>query len=301
MRDDELRTTIEAIVASGSNVSDGMQALVTRLAARRPATVLWERVAAIRWQDDVADAEAWLRGFVAVARPHPAVRWLYFALGPQDHPDASLDLFGHTRYEPHDTSVDEEPCYPAPGWCPSLLLRSVALACKVDRMRTEAQRMADHALPLAYAALLVRTIGPRVPGLLAGATERGVRVGFPGGDWIDLGLLTGARWAPARLLERLDRSPAPADHEPEAERRFLRLINEQALAYHDALLERDPDDAERLVARAKIRVRLDDDRAGGDLERAIGLLPAGSRREKLEQVLAALRRGARPRRKRLTP
>ncbi len=180
---------IKLMVTNKASVPVGMQDLICWCAERHPHKD-WQRLAAIRWDEDLCRLAVWLDFVLRDQPPQRTITGLWFGLfNPVVEEGAAADLY--VAGNPYDADGEwaVSPRWVAPA------ARSIALA-EMYRIAYENKKGlgndAEYPLALGYAALAVRTLGTALNRrvLLGKAPSRTLEVGFDSGDSMVVGTLS---------------------------------------------------------------------------------------------------------------
>jgi len=268
---------VREVVADRPGVAEGMARLLERAGAVEEDP-LWAWLGGLDWEADAEPFGGWLAHLMATAPPQNGVRAWWLTVPNLEAEDAACQLLGCPAFDPADAGWVAEACWPIERWDRPLLLASLGVARDALRADTVAAGLARYAVPLTHAALLAVEAAPaQAAALLGEAKAQGVAVGYAGGDWLPLGVLTPDGWEEARPLE----GPPPAEPArpgPKADHALRTYLAAEAEAYYGYVLHYAPEDVDALLWRARYRRQLGDlDGTLEDASQALELKP-GSRR-----------------------
>jgi hypothetical protein len=160
-------------------------------AAQAPDRV-WDRIAALDFDEEVATLEQWFKELLDAEPPPPPVNGLWFGIftRAEDHHVVSAFYVSGSAAFPAEEWIDATDWWPAGRYAPSSCHR--ALCDLAGQAGEPALSWTDGLLTFTHVAAVASALVRAVPGaLLDRRPHLGVAAGFDDGDALLLGRLTG--------------------------------------------------------------------------------------------------------------
>jgi hypothetical protein len=182
--------TIKELLDTGSNVTDGMQVLLSFCMANTRSK-LWKPLEQLDYTADVCSLDIWLEEVLKTTPPPSNIKAFWFGLfnpiKDDGQPTSGLYVSGSTTFDPKGYSIElavwsDDSYLPEGRYAQSAVLDAIYTSTAASKIA----QFAEYTLCWGYACLVVNLLRKKINRRLLNGNmkARGIAAGFDSGDYL---------------------------------------------------------------------------------------------------------------------